>query len=52
MALIARSDGIYETEELIDEAETFPVETDVTDDQLVETPLRRLWTPSAGLTVW
>lgn len=50
VALAARSDGIYETEELIDNpAQTLPVETDVADEDAVESAIEATVDAFGGL---
>lgn len=50
VALAARSDGIYETEELIDEPDqTLPVETDVSDEASVESSIEETADEFGGL---
>jgi NAD(P)-dependent dehydrogenase (short-subunit alcohol dehydrogenase family) len=50
VALAARSDGIYETQELIgDESRTLPVETDVTDESSVEESIQATVDEFGGL---
>jgi NAD(P)-dependent dehydrogenase (short-subunit alcohol dehydrogenase family) len=50
VALAARSDGIYETEDRIgDSARTFPVETDVTDEAAVEAAIETTVDTLGGL---
>lgn len=52
VALAARSDGIYETQDLIgDDAETLPVETDVTNEDDVEAAIAATVEEFGGLDV-
>lgn len=51
VALAARSDGIYETDEMIDSDATLPVETDVADEASVESSIEATVDEFGGLDI-
>lgn len=51
VALAARSEGIYETDQLIESDDTLPIETDVADEESVEESIARTVDEFGGLDV-